>query len=128
MTTIENATIGDDTVSQTRRDGKRPPWMEKPSTLTQVLKFIVLGVSVALVIIPFWSVIATSLADQQRINESGGGMVMLPGGMAFERTAWISISCLWARICSAVSRRIALGGNTMRAASILRSDLAPSSP
>jgi len=80
VTTIENATIGDDTVNRTRRDGKRPPWMEKPSALTQVLKFIVLGVSVLLVVIPFWSVIATSLANQQTINESGGGMVMWPGG------------------------------------------------
>ena len=83
MTTTETATIGDDTENRSRRDGKRPPWMEKPSTLTQVLKFIALAISVLLVIIPFWSVIATSLADQQRINESGGGMVMWPGGISF---------------------------------------------
>ena len=84
MTTIESATIGDDTESKaTRGNGKRPPWMEKPSALTQVLKFIALAVSVALVIIPFWSVIATSLADQQTINASGGGMVMWPGGVSF---------------------------------------------
>ena len=84
MTTIESATIGDDTESKaTRGNGKRPPWMEKPSALTQVLQFIALAVSVALVIIPFWSVIATSLADQQTINASGGGMVMWPGGVSF---------------------------------------------
>ncbi len=83
MTTIENATIGDDTENRTtKRSTKRPPWMEKPSTLAQVVKFIVLGVSVALVVVPFWSVIATSLADQQTINESGGGMVMWPGGIS----------------------------------------------
>jgi putative aldouronate transport system permease protein len=84
VTTIESATIGDNTENKAiRRDGKRPPWMEKPSAVTQVFKFIALAVSVALVIIPFWSVIATSLADQQRINESGGGMVMWPGGISF---------------------------------------------
>lgn len=88
MTTIENATIGDDTENRAvRGDGKRPPWMEKPSTLTQVVKFIALAVAVALVIIPFWSVIATSLADQQTINESGGGMVMWPGGISLDAYA-----------------------------------------
>lgn len=88
MTTIENATIGDDTENKAvRADGKRPPWMEKPSTLTQVVKFIALAVAVALVIIPFWSVIATSLADQQTINESGGGMVMWPGGISLDAYA-----------------------------------------
>jgi putative aldouronate transport system permease protein len=83
VTTIESATIGDDTEDRsTRRSSKRPPWMEKPSPLTQALKFIALAVSVALVIIPFWSVIATSLADQQTINNSGGGMVMWPDGIS----------------------------------------------
>jgi len=84
VTTLENATIGDDTVRPTR-DGKRPPWMEKPGPITQTLKFIVLAVAVALVIVPFWSVIATSLADQQTINDAGGGMVMWPGsGLNFD--------------------------------------------
>jgi putative aldouronate transport system permease protein len=78
VTTLENATIGDDTV-RTTRDGKRPPWMEKPGPITQALKFVVLAVAVALVVVPFWSVIATSLADQQTINDAGGGMVMWPG-------------------------------------------------
>ena len=82
MTTLENATIGD-TTEPRRADGKRPPWMEKPNALTQTLKFIVLGVAVAVVIIPFWSVIATSLADQKTINDAGGGMVMWPKGVSF---------------------------------------------
>jgi putative aldouronate transport system permease protein len=82
MTTLESSTIGDDTVPH-RADGKRPPWMEKPNPVTQVVKFIALAVSVALVIIPFWSVIATSIADQKTINDSGGGMVMWPKGVDF---------------------------------------------
>ncbi len=82
MTTVENATIGDDTVQSFRADGKRPPWMEKPRALTQVAKAVALGISVLLVVIPFWSVIATSLADQQTINDSGGGMVMWPRGVS----------------------------------------------
>ncbi|WUI13772.1 carbohydrate ABC transporter permease [Kineococcus sp. NBC_00420] len=85
MTTVENATIGDDTVPSFRKDGKRPPWMEKPSVATQALKFVFLAISVALVVIPFWTVIATSLADQKTINDSGGGMVLWPGsGISFD--------------------------------------------
>jgi multiple sugar transport system permease protein/putative aldouronate transport system permease protein len=34
-------------------------------------------------VIPFWSVIATSIADQATINASGGGMVMWPTGVTF---------------------------------------------
>ncbi|MEZ0166871.1 carbohydrate ABC transporter permease [Kineococcus sp. LSe6-4] len=56
--------------------------MEKPSPVVQAVKFLFLGIAVLLVIIPFWSVIATSLADQSTINASGGGMVMWPGSGA----------------------------------------------
>ena len=83
MTTLENSTIGDDTVVERRRERKRPPWMEKPHPVTQVVKSIALAICVALVIIPFWSVIATSIADQETINASGGGMVMWPTGVTF---------------------------------------------
>ena len=85
MTTSEQATIGDDTSArQGRSGGKRPIWMEKPGPVTQVAKFLALAISVVLVIIPFWSVIATSLADQKTINASGGGMVMWPTGVSLE--------------------------------------------
>ena len=59
----------------------RPVWMEKPNPVTQAVKVVALAISVALVIVPFWSVIATSFADQETINDSGGGMVMWPGGV-----------------------------------------------
>ena len=39
---------------------------------------------VLLVIIPFWSIIATSIADQETINDSGGGMVMWPDGISLD--------------------------------------------
>ncbi|MEW1956862.1 carbohydrate ABC transporter permease [Kineococcus sp. NPDC059986] len=84
MTTLENATIGDDTVRTFTKDGSRPPWMEKPHPVTQALKFIVLAFAVAVVLVPFWSVIATSLADQRTINAAGGGMVMWPGGISLD--------------------------------------------
>jgi multiple sugar transport system permease protein/putative aldouronate transport system permease protein len=84
VTTLENATIGDDTVRTFTKDGSRPPWMEKPHPVTQALKFIVLAFAVAVVLVPFWSVIATSLADQRTINAAGGGMVMWPGGISLD--------------------------------------------
>ena len=76
----DQATIGDDTV-RPETIGGRPVWMEKPSLLVRILKAIALGVSVALVIIPFWSIIATSIASQETINAAAGGMVMWPGGV-----------------------------------------------
>ena len=80
MTTIDNAHHRRrHRVAAIRAAGKRPPWMEKPKPVTQVLKFIGTGhLRRCWSIIPFWSVIATSLADQQTINDSGGGMVCGP--------------------------------------------------
>lgn len=84
MTTLEQSTVANDTVSAPlRAGGKRPPWMEKPNPVTQVVKLLALAICVALVVIPFWSVIATSIADQATINASGGGMVMWPKGVDF---------------------------------------------
>nr|WP_206673636.1 carbohydrate ABC transporter permease [Pseudactinotalea terrae] len=61
----------------------RPVWMESPSRFVQVVKFVALAVCVVLVLLPFWAVIATSLADQATINASGGGMVLWPDGFSF---------------------------------------------
>jgi putative aldouronate transport system permease protein len=88
MTTLEQSTVANDTVSApVRGSGKRPPWMEKPNPVTQVVKLLALVICVALVVIPFWSVIATSIADQTTINAAGGGMVMWPKGVTFSSYA-----------------------------------------
>lgn len=81
---MEQATVGkSDAPLRAKRGGKRPVWMEKPNPVVQAVKFIALLISVLLVIVPFWSVIATSFADQKTINESGGGMVLWPGSASF---------------------------------------------
>lgn len=67
----------------------RPIWMERPNPLVQMLKFIALGISLLLVIIPFWTVIATSIADQSTINAAGGGMVLWPTKLDFSAYAAI---------------------------------------
>jgi len=84
VTTIESErTIGDDTV-RSSRSSKRPVWMEKPHPLAQAAKAVALAVAMLLVIVPFWSIVATSLADQKTINNSGGGMVMWPNGISLD--------------------------------------------
>ncbi|MBO0812904.1 MAG: carbohydrate ABC transporter permease [Microlunatus sp.] len=76
MTTLEQAARAG---TRSSRRSKRPIWMEKPNPVVQVVKFIALLISVALVIIPFWSVFATSLANKATIDAAAGGMVMWPG-------------------------------------------------
>ena len=85
---LERATIGDNTTPRSRVR-KRPVWMERPHPVVQVLKFLALLISIALVIVPFWSIIATSIADQRTINASGGGMVMWPKGVTF--SSYVSV-------------------------------------
>ncbi len=81
MTVTDSAARrGDRAATRARRSAKRPVWMEKPSRLVQGIKFIALLISVVLVIVPFWTVIATSFADQETINANAGGMVMWPTG------------------------------------------------
>jgi multiple sugar transport system permease protein/putative aldouronate transport system permease protein len=63
--------------------------METPGPLVQAGKFVALAVSVVLVILPFWTVVATSLADQRTIDGSGGGMVLWPTGFSFK--AYVSV-------------------------------------
>jgi putative aldouronate transport system permease protein len=50
----------------------RPVWMDKPSPLTTLLKVVTLLLACALVIVPFLSVVSTSLADQETLAEAGG--------------------------------------------------------
>ena len=55
----------------------RPAWMERPSRTTLTAKFIVLALIVIVVVYPFLSVVATSLASDQDIT-NGGGLVLWP--------------------------------------------------
>ena len=82
MTTIQGAPA-----PSSRRRSKpssRPVWMEKPNVAVRAAKAVALGICVLLVIVPFWSIAATSLADQQTINDSAGGMVMWPDGISLD--------------------------------------------
>ena len=62
----------------------RPVWMEKPGPAVQVSKAVALTIAVALVVVPFWSIVATSFADEATMRASGGGMVMWPDGFSLD--------------------------------------------
>lgn len=59
------------------RRGTRPAWQEEPSLVGRLARASVLTLVVALVLLPMWSVLVTSLASRQTINQAGG-MVLLP--------------------------------------------------
>lgn len=61
----------------------RPVWMEKPGPIEQAVKVAALVVVVLLVVYPFWTVIATSLADQADIARQGG-LVLWPTRPSFD--------------------------------------------
>lgn len=58
---------------------ERPIWMAKPSILTTALKTFTLLLACALVIVPFMSVISTSIASQEELNRAGGFLLLPPG-------------------------------------------------
>jgi putative aldouronate transport system permease protein len=64
-------------VAAERGRPRRAPWEEKPTPVGQVLKGLALTVVVLAVLIPIWSVLVTSLASRETINEAGG-MVFIP--------------------------------------------------
>ncbi|MGW8951838.1 carbohydrate ABC transporter permease [Streptomyces sp. NPDC055709] len=62
--------------------GGRPAWKERPKAVTQGAKALVLTLTVVSVLLPFWVVIATSLAPAQQINDNGG-WVLWPNEWVF---------------------------------------------
>jgi putative aldouronate transport system permease protein len=61
----------------------RPVWEEKPTRAGQAGKGVVLVVVLAVIVVPLYSVVLTSLSDQESINLAGG-MVMVPHNLTFE--------------------------------------------
>ncbi|MFE0593045.1 carbohydrate ABC transporter permease [Micromonospora echinospora] len=66
----------------------RPVWEGPPSPLGQFGKGVVLTLLVLAVLFPMWSVVVTSLASRQTINETGG-MVVVP--REFDPSAYVTI-------------------------------------
>ena len=65
------------------RDPRRPVWEEKPTVAGQTGKGAVLIVLLAVIIVPLYSIVLTSLSDQGSINLAGG-MVLVPHHLTLE--------------------------------------------
>jgi putative aldouronate transport system permease protein len=71
-----------------RRPSGRPAWEEKPSLLGQLGKGTVIAIVVAVVVVPLWVVVVTSLSSTDTINKAGG-YVFLP--REFNPSAYVVI-------------------------------------
>ena len=60
----------------------RPPWEEKPTVPGQAGKVMVLLAVLAVVLVPIYSIVLTSLSNQESVNIAGG-MVLVPHGITF---------------------------------------------
>ncbi|TQM78541.1 carbohydrate ABC transporter membrane protein 2 (CUT1 family) [Saccharothrix saharensis] len=61
----------------------RPRWEEPPTAAGQTAKGLTLGAVVAVVLVPLWIVVATSLSTQATVNRAGG-LVLWPEEITFE--------------------------------------------
>ncbi len=62
---------------------ERPPWMEKPTPLLTFVRGVVLVLVVLIVLVPFISVLMTSLASDEDILRSGG-LVLIPSNLSLK--------------------------------------------
>ena len=70
-------------VVDSRPRSTRPNWEEPPTPAGQAGKGVVLFVVLAVVLVPLWMVVLTSLSTQAAVNDAGG-MVLVPDGITFE--------------------------------------------
>lgn len=61
----------------------RPVWEEKPTALGQGAKTLTIGIVLAMILIPLYSIVLTSLSTQESVNIAGG-LVMVPHGITTE--------------------------------------------
>ncbi|GAA2014832.1 carbohydrate ABC transporter permease [Catenulispora yoronensis] len=52
--------------------GSRPVWMGRPKPATSAVKGVVVVVILALIAVPFWLVLATSVSSDAKVNANGG--------------------------------------------------------
>jgi ABC-type glycerol-3-phosphate transport system permease component len=66
-----------------RKRSKRPVWEEPPTAAGQTAKGLTLGIVVAVVLVPLWIIVVTSLSTQAAVNRAGG-LVIWPTDVTFE--------------------------------------------
>jgi putative aldouronate transport system permease protein len=70
-------------VTAAPRVDKRAPWEEPPTTVGQAAKGVTLGGVLAVVLVPLWIIVVTSLSTPAAINRAGG-LVIWPDGLTLE--------------------------------------------
>jgi putative aldouronate transport system permease protein len=68
------------TLGRPRRTSNRPVWEEEPTKAGQAGKGLTLLVVLAVVIVPIYSIVLTSISTQASIN-TAGGLVLVPHGI-----------------------------------------------
>ena len=84
--TIERAptaTAEPGATARRRRRTARPPWEEPPTTVGQAAKGLTLGGMLAVILVPLWIIVVTSLSSAGAVNRAGG-LVIWPDGLTFE--------------------------------------------
>lgn len=61
----------------------RPVWEEKPTAVGQSVKTATIVVVLAMILVPLYSIVLTSLSTQESVNVAGG-LVMVPHGITTE--------------------------------------------
>lgn len=84
------------------KNPNRPVWEEKPTVFGQTAKIIALIFVVAMIAVPMWAIVVTSLSDARTVQDAGG-LVLLPksftlasyqqllSGGVVAKAAWISV-------------------------------------
>jgi len=86
--TSASATGANPAAGRATKAKARPAWEEKPSLLLEGGKAAVLTFVVLAVLFPMWSVVVTSLASRETINQVGG-MVVVP--REFDISAYVTM-------------------------------------
>jgi putative aldouronate transport system permease protein len=69
-------------VVRRKRRTNREAWEEPPTAAGQAGKGVALAFVLAVVLVPLWTIVVTSLSPQSSINKAGG-MVVIPEGITF---------------------------------------------
>lgn len=77
-----SSTVLEQAASRRKRRTDRAPWEEPPTALGQAGKGAAITLVLAVVLIPLWTIVVTSLSPQSSINKAGG-LVVVPDGITF---------------------------------------------
>ncbi|GAA2295609.1 carbohydrate ABC transporter permease [Streptomyces hawaiiensis] len=70
-------------VVRRRSRGGRPAWEEPPTPVGQAAKGLTLGGVLALIVVPLWIIVLTSVSSPGAVNRAGG-LVIWPDGLSFQ--------------------------------------------